>query len=128
MYFVYSVVDNEVIGPYSLIDMVDFILPGILVCDEHSEVWEYSENIPEIEKVLSALGLLKENEESLPAGFFINASGEIIRENVSLPTSRPGNHPESTHQSVNNDNKKSYNGWIVFFIVIVIVIVIAANN
>lgn len=127
MYFVYSVIDNEVIGPYSLIDMVDFILPGILVCDEQSEVWEYSENIPEIQEVLSALGLLKENEESLPAGFFINASGEIIRENVLTPIPRTDNYRESTQEPVNNDNKKSYTGWIVFFIFIIIVIVIANN-
>lgn len=137
MYYVYSLSDDEVLGPYSLIDLIDFIEPGILVCEENNENWQYAEEIPAINELFIELGL---SVSDLPEGFILNEFGEIVKKKEELPS---GFHVNSFGEVIRanqqvvatNDNrrnevieeKKNYTGWIIFGI-IVILIIIAANG
>jgi hypothetical protein len=136
MYYVFSLSDDEVLGPYSLIDLVIFIKPGVLVCDETNENWQYAEEIPEIYEIFMELDLI---QQEVPEGFTINESGEIVKKKE-LPTGIRVNSSgeilrDIPQTRITNNNrtddtipdKKNYTGWIVLGI-IVILIIITANG
>jgi hypothetical protein len=137
MYYVYSLSDDEVLGPYSLIDLVTFIKPGILVCEENNENWQNAEEIPAIAELFVELGLtqpkmpegyiINEFGESVkitdepPVGIRVNSSGEIIRNNT---------HPTTNNNSRNViiEEKKNYTGWIIFGIIVILIIIAASGG
>lgn len=139
MYYVYSLSDDEVLGPYSLIDLVSFIKPGILVCEENNENWQYAEEIPAIAELFIELGL---TQPEIPEGYIVNESGEIVRKREELPTgfrvNSSGevirNNTQTATTNTNNDRnviieeKKSYTGWIIFGIIVILIIIAASGG
>lgn len=137
MYYIYSIADDEVLGPYSLIDLVTFIKPGILVFEENNENWKYAEEIPEIEELFIELGLsqseipegytvnefgeLIKKGENLPEGIRVNSSGEIIRNNSQVETN--GNRRTDIEP-----DKKNYTGWVIFGIIVILIIIAASGG
>ena len=123
MYYVYSLSDDEVLGPYSLIDLVTFIKPGILVCEENNENWQYAEEIPAIEELFIELGLTHSEIPEPPEGFRVNSSGELIRDNLQVSVSTNNNESNEIFEE-----KKNYTGWIIFGIIVILIIIAASGG
>jgi hypothetical protein len=140
-YFVYSITDDDVLGPYTIADLALFIEPGVLIYDDKVGNWNYSEDIPEIKDLLQVLGIyIPENNDDLPDGFYVNEFGEINRQQTPNRTVETGTN--RTVETANSPNprvnippsnppqreEKDYTGWIILAIIAIIIILINLFN